>query len=203
VKFKWYIGALLAMISYFVVEQQSTDVPNQEIVFTFSQVDGAVEYQKALASIKKQLLRIGAENVAVTEVSNGSLRVTYYSSLDLQNVKDHLFISGEKDGFATSLKFKNKTSGFPMKDSLVDYQIDIYEISEDVSSGMDHEGKSYFELKQDYSRGSQVHFSFLTPISSLVSDQLVIVAQKVREQVVFTFNTSSFNIPEVRAGPFS
>ena len=101
-----------------------------------------MEYQKALTSIKKQLWRIGAENVAVTEVSNGSLRVTYYSSLDLQNVKDHLFISGEKDGFATSLKFKNKTSGFPMKDSLVDYQIDIYEISEDVSSGMDHEGKS-------------------------------------------------------------
>jgi hypothetical protein len=203
VKFKWYIGALIAMISYFVVEQQRTDVPNQEIVFTFSQVDGAVEYQKALASIKEQLLRIGAENVAVTKASKGSLRVTYYSSLDLQNVKNHLFISGEEDVFATSLKLKSSSNGVPIEDTLVNYQIDIYEISKDVTSGMEHEGSCYFELKQDYSRGSQVHFSVLTPVSSFLSCHSVIVAQKVSGQVVFTFNTFSFKIPEVRAGPFS
>jgi hypothetical protein len=191
------------MISYFVAEQQCTDVPNQEIVLTFSHTNGAVEYQKAVESIKKQLLRIGAEHVAVAEAANGSLSVTYYSFLDLQDVKDHLFISGKKNGFTSLLKPKNKNHGVPIEDCLVDYQIDIYEISEDFSSGMDHEGRSYFELKQDYTRGSQVNLSFLIPTSSFGSDQLVMVAQKVSEQVIYTINTSSFNIPEVRAGPFS
>jgi len=202
-KFKWYIGALIAIISYFVVEQQSGDVPNQEILLTFSQTDGVIEYQKAVASIKKQLLGIGAENVAVTEASNGSLRVTYYSSLDLQNVKNHLFISAEKDGFVSFLKLKNRSNGAPIEETLVDYQIDIYEISKDVTSGMDHEGRCYFELKQDYNRGSQVHLSVLTPVSSFISGHSVVVAQKVSDQVVFTLNTSSFKTPEVRAGPFS
>ena len=202
-KFKWYIGALIAIASYFVVEQQSNDLPNQEIVVTFSHTNSAVPLEKAVASIKTQLLGIGAQNVIVTEAVPGSLKVTYYSDLALQSVTDHLFVLSRTNDVTTSLRLKESSSDTPLEKSLLDYQIDIYVISDDLVSGMHPDGKSYFELKQDYNRGSQVHFYTLQAVSTCRHNHIVSVAQKVSDQVLLAFNNSSFNIPEVRAGPLS
>jgi hypothetical protein len=203
VKFKWYIGALIAIASYFVVKQQSNDLPNQEIAVTFSHTNSAVQLEKAVTSIKTQLLGIGAENVVITEAVPGSLKVTYYSDLALQNVTDHLFTLSNTNDFTTSLRLKENSGDTPLENILLDYQIDIYEISDDLVSGMHPDGKSYFELKQDYNRGSQVHFYTLQAISTCCHNHLVTVAQKASEKVLLTFNNSSFKIPEVRAGPLS
>lgn len=203
VNFKWYIGALIAVVSYFVVEQQSNDVPNQEIVLTFSESYSSIDYEQAITGVTKQLEEIGAEQVAISENENGSLKVSYYSSLALKNVKNHLFEVSIVNGFSTSLKFKNNTSEGPSSNDFVDYQIDIYEISDDIVSGMDHEGKSYFELKQDFNRGSQVHSSTLSKAPTSSINVLVSVAEKVNNEVQLAFPTISFQIPQVRAGPVS
>ncbi|WP_213520450.1 hypothetical protein [Nonlabens sp.] len=202
-KFKWYIGALIAIASYFVVVQQRNDLPNQEIVVTFSHTNSDVQLEKAVAFIRTQLLGIGAENVTVAEVVPGSLKVTYYSDLELQSVTDHLFIASHINDVTTSLRLKENSSDAPLDSSLLEYQIDIYEISDDLVSGMHPDGKSYLELKQDYHRGSQVHFYTLQTLPTHHDNHMVTVAQKVSDQVLLTFNTSSFNIPEVRAGPLS
>lgn len=202
--FKWYIGALIAIASYFVVEQQSNDLPNQEIVVTFSPTNNPVQLEKAVTSIKNQLLGIGAENVIITEAAPGSLKVSYYSDLALQSVTDHLFILSHTNELTTSLRLKENSGGdTPSENSLLDYQIDIYEISDDLVSGMHPDGKSYFEVKQDYNRGSQVHFYTSQVVTTCRHNHIVTVAQKVRDRVLLTFNNSSFNIPEVRAGPVS
>jgi hypothetical protein len=203
VKIKWYIGALIAIVSYFVVEQQSNDLPNQEIVVTFSHTNSAVQLEKAVTFIKTELLGIGAQNVIVTEAVPGSLKVTYYSDLALQSVTDHLFVLSLTNDLTTSLRLKESSSDTPLEKSLLDYQIDIYEISDDLVSGMHPDGKSYFELKQDYNRGSQVHFYTLQTVSTCRHNHIVTVAQKLSDQVLLAFNNSSFNIPEVRAGPLS
>ncbi|MFT4838362.1 MAG: hypothetical protein ACJAWA_000206 [Nonlabens sp.] len=202
-KIKWYIGALIAIASYFVVEQQSNDLPNQEIVVTFSHTNSAVQLEKAVTFIKTELLGIGAQNVIVTEAVPGSLKVTYYSDLALQSVTDHLFVLSLTNDLTTSLRLKESSSDTPLEKSLLDYQIDIYEISDDLVSGMHPDGKSYFELKQDYNRGSQVHFYTLQTVSTCRHNHIVTVAQKLSDQVLLAFNNSSFNIPEVRAGPLS
>jgi hypothetical protein len=203
VKIKWYISALIAIASYFVVEQQSNDLPNQEIVVTFSHTNSAVQLEKAVTFIKTELLGIGAQNVIVTEAVPGSLKVTYYSDLALQSVTDHLFVLSLTNDLTTSLRLKESSSDTPLEKSLLDYQIDIYEISDDLVSGMHPDGKSYFELKQDYNRGSQVHFYTLQTVSTCRHNHIVTVAQKLSDQVLLAFNNSSFNIPEVRAGPLS
>ena len=197
---KWYIGALIAIISYFVVEQQSVDVPNQEVLLTFIQGENTSSKDLAIETVKAQLLSIGARNVTITSLDNGSLKVSYYSHLAIQNVKEQLFIDIDDTSVATALYH---TGDHPTKGNNRDYQIDVYEIQENIVSGFDNEGKCYFELKQDYNRGSQV-LGFVSPVVTIDSrNQLTAIAVKVRGNVLFAFNDSTYKIPEVRAGPIS
>jgi len=200
VNVKWYIGALIAIISYFVVEQQSVDVPNQEVLLTFIQGENTSSKDLAIETVKTQLLSLGARNVTISSLDNGSLKVSYYSHLAIQNVKEQLFTSLDASSVATAL---NDYGNEPVKESAKDYQIDVYEIQENVVSGFDNEGKCYFELKQDYNRGSQV-LGFVSPVVTIDSrNQLTAIAVKVRGNVLFAFNDSTYKIPEVRAGPIS
>ncbi|PPK93624.1 hypothetical protein LY01_02407 [Nonlabens xylanidelens] len=198
---KWYIGALIAIISYFVVEQQSVDVPNQEVLLTFIQGENTSSKDLAIETVKAQLLSLGARNVTISSLDNGSLKVSYYSHLAIQNVKEQLFKDlDDSTGVATALYHVGDE---PVKENIRDYQIDVYEIQENVVSGFDNEGKCYFELKQDYNRGSQV-LGFVSPVVTIDSrNQLTAIAVKVRGDVLFAFNDSTYKIPEVRAGPIS
>lgn len=198
---KWYIGALIAVISYFVVEQQSVDVPNQEVLLTFIQGKNTSSKDVAIETVKAQLLSLGARNVTITSLENGSLKVSYYSHLAIQNVKEQLSNDlDESTDVATALYHVGDK---PVKRNTRDYQIDVYEIQENIVSGFDNEGKCYFELKQDYSRASQV-LGFLNPVVTIDSrNQLTAIAVKVRSKVLFAFNDSAYKIPEVRAGPIS
>lgn len=198
---KWYIGALIAIISYFVVEQQSVDVPNQEVLLTFIQGENTSSKDLAIETVKSQLLSLGARNVTITSLENGSLKVSYYSHLAIQNVKEQLFKDlGDSTDVATALYHVGDKL---VKENIRDYQIDVYEIQENVVSGFDNEGKCYFELKQDYNRGSQV-LGFVSPVVTIDSrNQLTAIAVKVRGDVLFAFNDSTYKIPEVRAGPIS
>jgi hypothetical protein len=203
VNFKWYIGVLIVVVSYFVVEQQSIDVPNQEIVLTFSGSNDSQDYQQAIVDIKIQLEDIEAEQVTVSRYTNGSLKVSYYSDRPLQSVKNHLFEVSVYNDLSTSLRFKNKTGNKPFSNNLLDYQIDIYEISDELVSGLDHESKSYFELKQDFNRGSQVHYFTLPKFTITLYNELVGVKEKANGEKLLAFDTFSYQIPEVRAGPHS
>lgn len=198
---KWYIGALIAIISYFVVEQQSVDVPNQEVLLTFIQGENTSSKDLAIETVKAQLLSLGARNVTITSLDNGSLKVSYYSHLAIQNVKEQLFTGlDDTTDVATALYHVGDK---PVQEDTRDYQIDVYEIQENVVSGFDNEGKCYFELKQDYNRGSQV-LGFVSPVVTIDSrNQLTAIAVKVRGNVLFAFNDSTYKIPEVRAGPIS
>lgn len=198
---KWYIGALIAIISYFVVEQQSVDVPNQEVLLTFIQGENTSSKDLAIETVKAQLLSLGAKNVTISSLDNGSLKVSYYSHLAIQNVKEQLFTGlDDTTDVATALYHVGDK---PVQEDTRDYQIDVYEIQENVVSGFDNEGKCYFELKQDYNRGSQV-LGFVSPVVTIDSrNQLTAIAVKVRGNVLFAFNDSTYKIPEVRAGPIS
>ena len=198
---KWYIGALIAIISYFVVEQQSVDVPNQEVLLTFIQGENTSSKDLAIETVKAQLLSLGARNVTISSLDNGSLKVSYYSHLAIQNVKEQLFTGlDDTTDVATALYHVGDK---PVQEDTRDYQIDVYEIQENVVSGFDNEGKCYFELKQDYNRGSQV-LGFVSPVVTIDSrNQLTAIAVKVRGNVLFAFNDSTYKIPEVRAGPIS
>ncbi len=201
-KIKWYISALIALVSLFVVERHGIEAPNQEIVVSF---DSSNDYQndKTKSLITAQLELLGAENIKVISDQNEQLIITYYSEVPVQNVKNHLFTAGKNEQNLTDLSVHQSGNTSPIEESDLVYQIDVYEISEQLSSGMDDDGKSYFEVKQDFNRGSQVHSSFLSAPLLHKHDYLFATSCRVNNEVDLSFNTASFKIPEVRAGPSS
>ncbi|AGC75548.1 hypothetical protein LX97_00242 [Nonlabens dokdonensis] len=199
---KWYISAFIALVSLFVVEQHSKEAPNQEIVVSFDSLSDH-QSQETKSFITSQLTQLGAENIVVVINENEQLIITYYSELPVYDIKSSLFTIADDEELVNDLRIKESDQSIPSDENAVDYQIDIYEINEQLSSGMDDDGKSYFEIKQDFSRGSQVHFSFLQVSSLHKHDYLFATTCRVSSEVHLSLNAISFQIPEVRAGPIS
>ena len=86
-KSKWYFGIVITALTFFVVSQQQITVPNQQIVFQFSDNQATVsQTEKAIHAIKAQLENIGVKNTQVFE-QNGILKITYYSDIAITEVK--------------------------------------------------------------------------------------------------------------------
>lgn len=202
-KIKWYIGVLIAAISCFVVQQHIQKRPNQEMVLTFSSLNSADSYTSTVASIQSQLLQIGAEHISIDESVKGSLTISYYSSLNVPKVKSLLFTTGSLKNLSTSCIWNGKDDKIPLQDSLLEVQIDFYELKDQKNSGMDHEGLCYLQLKQSYDRSPQVQFLHLSQVPSCHYNSLTAIAQKVCDRASLTLKKPSFKIPQVRAGPIS
>jgi hypothetical protein len=203
VKIKWYIGVLIAAISCFVVQQHIQKRPNQEMVLTFSTVDSADSHKATVASIESQLLQIGAEHISIDETVKGSLKISYYSSLNLPKVKSILFTTGGLENLKASCIWNGKDDKTPVQDLLLEIQIDFYELKDQKHSGMDHEGLCYIQLKQNYDRSPQVHFLHLAQVLSYNYNSITAIDLKVCDHTSLTIENSLFIIPEVRAGPLS
>ena len=199
---KWYISALIALISLFVVEQHSKEAPNQEIVVSFDALNDQ-QSEETKSFITSQLTQLGAENIAVVINKNDQLIISYYSELPVYDIRGSLFTVTNDEELVNHLRIKKSEGSLPDDEIDLTYQVDIYEISEQLSSGMDDDGKSYFEIKQDFNRGAQVHFTYLQASSLHKHDYLFSTTCKVSRQVNLSFTDSLFKIPEVRAGPIS
>ncbi|QCE41970.1 hypothetical protein [Psychroserpens sp. NJDZ02] len=191
---KWYFGALLIALTFFVASQQQITVPNQEIVFQFSDNQTAVSQTEAtIAVIKSQLKSIGVKNTQVLQY-NGTLTISYYSDTSIENVKAVLL--KEK---LVKLVGQDIQSDNPLND---DYQIDVFEIKTTTESGIGFDGKYIVEVKQEYTRASQVTVSFLAIAENILQlNQTIIVAKKVNTNISISIDKGAFNIPEGRAGP--
>ncbi|RAJ11794.1 hypothetical protein [Olleya aquimaris] len=191
-KLKWYFGALLTALAFFVVSQQQITVPNQEIVLlsSGSQVTTS-QTEQAITAIKTQLKRLGIENTQVLE-DNGVLKITYYSDIDVESVK-RIVLEGELS-YVT-----DKSSDVPQKDN---YKFEVFEINTPTESGIGFDGKYSVEVKQEYTRSSQITVSYSAIAENIHQlHQLIQVAQKANTSISISIDKGTFNIPEVRAGP--
>lgn len=191
-KFKRYFGVIITALTFFVVSQQQTAVPNQEIVLHHSDNQvAASQTELAISSIKAQLKSIGIENTQVFE-DNGTLKITYFSDVDVENVKQTL-LEGEQVYIA------DKQSDTPKKDN---YKFDVFEINTSTESSTGFDGNVIIEIKNEYTRASQITVNF-SAVAEHINQlhQLVQVAQKVNATISISIDKGTFNIPEGRAGP--
>ncbi len=195
-KSKWYFGIVITALAFFVVSQQQITVPNQEIVFQFSDNQVSVsQTKKAISVIKAQLKSIGVKNTQVFE-QKGTLKITYYSDTAIENVKAVLF----KEQLISSIN-KAGQSGIPLDKN---YNLEIFEIKAATESGAGFDGKYIIEAKPDYTRASQVIVSFSAIAENVLQlNQPLIVTKKVNANISISIDKGTFNIPEVRAGPIA
>jgi len=193
-KSKWYFGIVITALTFFVVSQQQITVPNQEIVFQFSDNQATVsQTEKAIQAIKAQLQNIGVKNTQVFE-QNGILKISYYSDITIAEVKSILL--NEKLIFNNTKGTQNDN---PLDSS---YNVDVFEIKPATASGVGFDGKFIVEAKQEYTRASQIVLTFSAITEGIIQLTLPAnVTYKVNTNSSISIDKGSFNIPEGRAGP--
>ncbi|WGD33831.1 hypothetical protein [Olleya sp. YS] len=192
-KFTRYFGIIIAALAFFVVSQQQITVPNQEIVLHSSSSQfTASQTEQAITTIKTQLKSLGIENIHVLD-QNGTLKIIYYSDIDVESVK-HAILDGGELVYVT-----DKQSDVPQREN---YKFDVFEINTSTESGIGFDGKFIVEVKQEYTRASQITVTFSAIAENINPlQQLIQVAQKVNTSISIGIDKGTFNIPEVRAGP--
>jgi len=187
-----------------MVSQQEFSIPNQEIVVQFANDEvTSVEVEQTIATIKKQLEDIGVEHIQIHESENGSLKISYFSDVNVASIKK---IISEEHEFQLGVAsiFQNETSNeTPSKEKSNTYKFDVYEIQKGDDSEKDLNGLA-LELKPEVDRFYKPNVYFIkTEIDVWKTNKIEKVAYTIQKTIATEIDRVSHIIPEVRAGPTS
>lgn len=202
-KMKWCISTLILVLTVFGIYQNKISSPNQEILVQFSTDEVTLEQtQTAIENIKEQLQAFGVEIIQVNQNESGKLRIAYYSSQDVESIKKML--SEDESLLLDYAEVDQKNNKFPSEKKSKNYNLDIYELHQTNDGSHGAAGTSLLIVKQDYDRFfNQNVFIPCQIIDAIKANRFVREAYKVNTIIAITIDTTSGNIPEVRAGPHS
>ncbi|WP_299768979.1 hypothetical protein [uncultured Dokdonia sp.] len=198
VKNKWYISAFIFALAIIGISLEQVSVPNQEIVIQFADVEVTPnETQNAIALVKSQLETIAADNIKIQELGNGTLKITYYSDVTVSEIKQ-IVSEGVEIAFNTALEKEN--AEVPSKEELTPYQLDVYEIQ----NGNDLVGSSgnVIEAKSEIIRFfTPDTYATLSKRHKEENNKIQKTAYICYANIAIAIDTTTYKIPEVRAGP--
>ncbi len=207
-KKKWYFGTLLSALALLVIVQQQSVVPNQEIVleFTSSEVS-ATEVQNAISDVTKQLQSIGVQHTRISkELKKGKLKISYYSDADVALIKrilskdqnvtlGHIYYTGDE----------GETEKLPLDEDPKDYSFDVHEIQKSTNFDIDYSRAQVLEVKQEQKKytGDDSHnvFAIIGGYEGINTN--IKITQKIRTTIAVAIGVTSYDVPEIRAGPIS
>ncbi len=183
---------------------QSTINPNQEIVVRFNTaLIDSDEVQQAITTIKGQLQSIGVDDVQVSELSNGKLKVTYFSTKEVSVIED-LFLQHNKLQLGDSdSRSTNGSSEFPFSENATIYKLDVVKIQQDYSAEAGFQGTL---VTFKWAKDQYVKPIFLLTAALPDFDLKYNIKSggvKTHPNISLLINTSAYKIPEVRAGPLA
>lgn len=201
-KAKWYFSTLLIILAVLGVCQQQLPIHNQQIVLQF--VDQEITQENAkqtLATVKEQLLSLGVKEIEVSKESNGTLKISYYSTADVSSIKNML--SGANQVHLDYASYTtDEQSTIPSEEKQNSYNVDVYKLQNGADEDAALDGKYVIELKQEYDRSTNPNpIGFVYKVDESDKDYNIAVAYRVRKNVVTAIQNPSYIIPDVRAGP--
>ncbi|MCB0464749.1 MAG: hypothetical protein KDC78_03595 [Aequorivita sp.] len=201
---KWYIPVIIIVLAFFGISKEQSTLPNQEIVIQFDTNSvSSDEAQLAVSKITNQLKAIGVADVQVSELLDGKLKVTYYSTIDVAVIKNLFYKQNKLQLDDTAFNEKDNSSKIPFSTDSNTYKLDVIKIQKDYGSDLGLHGLPV-ALKS-------VKDQYLNQIVSLAAgdsnfslkQNFEYVAYKNYRNVSLLIDTTSHKIPEVRAGPLS
>lgn len=200
---KWYLSALLVVLTLVGVSLDQMTVPNQEIVVQFSAESVSSENTKdTIEIVTTQLESLGAAQINVSESANGLLKITYYSNQDVALIKRTLAKQQLLDLGVTTFG-TSESSDVPTGRPVKLYELDVHEITQLADYDSDINGVALtLESKTTRFYVQNVHFGtapFLLPERIETQE----VAYQFQKQISLLITRPHFIIPEVRAGPLS
>ncbi|MFC7358480.1 hypothetical protein ACFQO1_12335 [Jejudonia soesokkakensis] len=200
---KWYVSALLVVLTLVGVSLGQMTVPNQEIVVQFSAERVSSEDAKdTIEIVRSQLESLGAEHITVSETASGLLKITYYSIQDVALIKRTLAKEQQLDLGVTTLT-TTENSDIPAEGPGKLYELEVHEITQLPDYDSDINGVA-LTLESKTTRFYVQDVNFWT-ISVLLPERIDTqeVAYQFQKRLSLLITTPHFIIPEVRAGPLS
>lgn len=189
---KWCFGAFLLLLISLESIQENTPTPNQEIVLEFVNTKATAKTIKnTIANLEQKLVKIGVSNIQIQKTNSGKLKITYYSNNNIEKVKQTL---AADNTFSKNLNKQKKKENF-------DYKIDVYKLQNSTNfSSLDDQ--FIFEVKYNSDQFySSTNFPFVRNTSIEKTDFQYKTTYKANKNYPFTKDYTSYNEPEVRAGP--
>ena len=199
---KWYISTLFLILVLFGFSQEQPHIQNQEIVVQFATDDVTVaETENAVAVVKKQLQNIGVANIKVRSFSDGSLKISYYSDMDVAGIKsifakeNHLelgYTSYNQNDFPTQIPSENESST---------YKLNVCEIQKSSDFTTDFNGcllDIHLGKKEPFKPAVKYSIRNIELQANIEIDRTAFIRQKT---IAIAIDNLSYVIPEVRAGP--
>lgn len=195
---KWYFSILLIVFIFLGISQENIAVPNQEIVLEFVDLKIAKkDIDKTVFNLKEKLINAGASNITVQETKNGALKFSYYSAVNVENIKEVL----SKDNSLVLNNYSKNKDNHSSSHNLSNYNIDIYELDNDINMSS-FDGNSILEIKYDSQRYTvSQNYASLENISVNKARKLFKTAYKFNKSIIIIKENTSNYKPEVRAGP--
>ncbi|MDC7999476.1 hypothetical protein POV26_00340 [Aequorivita todarodis] len=201
---RWYIPVLIIALAFFGISKEKSTLPNQEIIVQFDANSvSAAEAQHAVSEITSQLKAIGVAHVQVSELLDGKLKVTYYSTIDVAAIKNLFYNQNKLNLDGTAFNTKDNSSKTPFGSDANTYKLDVVKIQKDYGSDMGFHGLTV-ELKSAKDQYLNQIVSLATNGTNFgLKQNFERVAFKNYRNVSLLIDTTSHKIPEVRAGPLS
>lgn len=195
---KWYFSTLFLILCIcFGAFQKQVVIPNQEIVVEFVDASHSKEdVSNTIADVKAKLVSIGASNISIQNTKKGTLKISYYSIVPVDNIKQVLSIVHQHQ-FAFNTNSDHEQKNLPSST----YNIDIYELTNEINTTNSH-NKYIFEIKYISERSTTTKTAAsIKNLENQEANQLFKQAYAAYKNNPFTKDRSSNKEPEVRAGP--
>lgn len=200
---KWFLGSLLVVLAFIGISLDQTAIPNQEIIIKFSNENVLQESSsEAITLVKSELEKINVSNIKIEEVVNGTLKITYYSEIDVLEVKK-IFSKSTLLNQSSLYTSQEEGQDLPFdNEDIENYHLDIFKIQD--SNDVDGQTGAIAESKSESTRFSSVNsYAYLKIQGTQSLKNIEKVAYCVGLTCSLSINNTSHKIPEVRAGPIS
>ena len=198
---KWYIRSFVIIVALIGLTLEQIAKPNQQIIVEFgSNTVSVASAQETMATITNELKVLGAQNIKIQQARNGDLTISYYSTINAEEIENLLFLKKELHNEFASCNSLPKNQAPPFDTRSV-YKIDVHEIQKRADIEPDLNGLIVaFEGK--------THRYYLAKVYDAVNGSQTARQNKITElsyiaqcAVSLTFTEFSYKIPQVRAGP--
>ena len=193
----WYIAIFAILLAGAGMGFVPFSVPNQEIVVQFSQEISINDAEAAIANVRAQLAQLGVEDVQVVERADGSLKISYYSDIDVSFIQE-AFAQQQVSSFNNTT---NDSSELPFKDIVDVYQFTVSEIGADADTYNGLKGH-LLEIETKSHRFYPPEFFFGGDlISTKKESKRIELSVRIYSQQLVVVAVISRLLPETRAGP--
>lgn len=193
----WYIATFAILLTAVGVGFVPFSVPNQELVVQFDEAVSGEIANAAIDQVSEKLEKLGAEDVKIKHLPNGTLKITYFSDISVATIQEvfasHPYnILGDKN---------TTTEDYPLEESLDYYKCVVSEIGGDNAIDKGLEGHLLdIETKSNRFYPPEFFFTSATNNEATIV-HLANISEKINSQLSSFVDYTSFLLPETRAGP--